>query len=92
MTKSQYLKTSNVCFGNTNVNLISEGMRHLGAVIGSYLYEEKYVSKLVTCVNNQLQFLPKIAETESQSVYKAFISGCKSKLTNFICKIPDISE
>ena len=40
IVKNQYLYTANVVFGNTKVNLTSEGMRHLGAEIGNYFYKE----------------------------------------------------
>ena len=93
ITKSQYLETANVVFGNTKVNLISEGMRHLGAVIGNNLYKEKSVSKLVTNLNDQPQLFSKIAETKPQSAYSAtVVSGFKSKLRYSIHTIPDISE
>ena len=36
--------------------------------------------------------LSKIAETKPQSAYAAFVSDFKSKLTYFICTIPDVSE
>ena len=62
IVKNQYLETANVVFRNTKVNLTSEGIRHLGAVIGSHLNKEKYVSELVTNLNNQQQLLSKIAE------------------------------
>ena len=39
-------------------------MRHLAAVIGNHLYQEIYVGELVANLNNQLQLLLKIAETE----------------------------
>ena len=93
IVKSQYLEAANVVSGNTKVNfLTSEGMRYTGAVIGNHLYKEKYVSEFITNLNDQLQLLSKIAETEPQSAYAAFVSGFKSKLTYFIRTIPDISE
>ena len=92
IVKSQYLETANVVFGNTKVNLTSEGTRHLGAPIGNHINKEKHVSELVTSLNDQLQLLSKIAETKPQAAYAAFGSGFKSKLTYFICTIPDISE
>ena len=67
-------------------------MRHLGAVIGNHFYKEKYVFALVTNLNDQLQLLSKIADTEPQSAYETFASGFTSKLTHFIRTIPDISE
>ena len=51
-THHKYLETAHVAFGNTKVNLTSEGMQHLGAVIENHLYKEKYVSELVTKLNN----------------------------------------
>ena len=51
-THHKYLETAYVVFGNTKVNLTSEGMQHLGAVIENHLYKEKYVSELVTKLNN----------------------------------------
>ena len=67
-------------------------MRHLGTVIGNHLYEEKNVNQLVTNINMRLQLLLKIAETEPQSAYVAFVSVFTSKLTYFIRTIPDISK
>ena len=90
--KSQYVETANVVLRNTKVNVTSEGMRHLGTVIGNHLYKEKYVSELVTNLNNQLQLLSKIAETGPQSAYATFVSGFRSRLTYFIRTIPDINE
>ena len=47
IVKCQYLEAANVIFGNSIVNLTSEGMQHLGAVIGNYFCKESYVSELV---------------------------------------------
>ena len=64
IVKIQYLETANVVFGNTKINLTSERMRHLGAVIRNHPYKEKYVNELVTNLNNQLRLLSKIAKTK----------------------------
>ena len=40
-----YWETANVVFGKTKVNLTSEGMRHLGAVIGNHPYKNRYVNE-----------------------------------------------
>ena len=61
-------------------------------IIGNHLYKKKYVSELVSNLNDQLQLLSKIAETEPESAYAVFASGFKSKLTYFIHTVPDISE
>ena len=66
-------------------------MRHHRALIESHIYKEKYVIDLVTNLNNQLQVLSKVAETEPQSAYAAFV--WVSKVNYSPCyTIPDISE
>ena len=67
-------------------------MKHLEAVIENHVYKERYVSELATNLDNQLQLLSKIAETEPQTAYAAFVSSFKSNLTYFIRTIPDIGE
>ena len=52
-------------------------MQHHGGLTGSHIYKEKYVSELVTNLNNQLQVLSKIADTELQSAYAAFVRVSK---------------
>ena len=49
--KSQYLETANVVFRCTKISLKLESIQHLGAVIKSHLYKEKYVCQLVTIIN-----------------------------------------
>ena len=41
-------------FANSRVNIIAEGKRHLGAVIGSTEYRNEYVKHLVKDWDNQL--------------------------------------
>ena len=49
------------------------------------------MQNLIEDLNKQLKLLSKIAETEPQSAYIAFVSGFINKLTYFIRTIPDIS-
>ena len=48
-------------------------MKHLEAVIENHVYKERYVSELATNLDNQLQLLSKIAETEPQTAYAAVL-------------------
>ena len=52
---------------NSRVNIIAEGKRHLGAVIGSKEYRNKYVKDLIKDRGNQLTILSTIAETQPQA-------------------------
>ena len=47
---------------------------------------------LVNDWNNQLVLLPSIAESQPQTVYSAFVSDFKSKLSYFMGAIPGISQ
>ena len=71
-------------FANLRVNITAEEKIHLGAVVGSTEYRDKYVKDLVKVWNNQL-----IAKTQPQAAYLAFASGFKSKLY-FLRTIPNI--
>ena len=76
-------------FANSIVNITAEGKRHLGAVIRSAEYRDKYVKDLVKDWKNQLTTLSTIAETQPQD-YLALASGFKSKLNYFLRSIPNI--
>ena len=62
------------------MNITAEEKRHLGAVIGSTEYHDKYVKDLVKVWDNELTILPTIGKTHQQAAYLAFASGFKSKL------------
>ena len=79
-------------FNDSNVNTTIEEKRHLGAVIGSNKYREEYMKDLVNDWNNQLVLLSSIAESQPQTVYSAFVSDFKSKLSYFLKTIPGISQ
>ena len=50
----KYSQTASVVIANTKITLTSKGMQHLGVVIGSHHFKEKYVNKHVANLNNQL--------------------------------------
>ena len=77
-------------FANSRVNITAEGKRHLGAVIGSTEYRDKYVKDLVKDWDNQLTILSTIAESKPQAVYLAFANGFKNKLNYFLRTVPNI--
>ena len=56
-------------------NITSEGDRHLGAVLGSTEFKEKYVSKKVSDWVDDLRALNEIARGEPQAVYSGFTRG-----------------
>ena len=75
-------------FANLRVNITAEGKIHLGRVIGSTKYGDRYVKDLVKVWDNQLTILPTIVKTQLQAAYLAFASGFKSKLPENHSKHP----
>ena len=79
-------------FINSNVNITIERKRHLGEIVGSNEYWEKYVKDLVNDWNNQLVLLSPIAEIQPPGGYLTFVSSFKSNLNYFTGTIPGISQ
>ena len=92
IVKDDHLLKANDIFKHSNVKITSTGQRHLGAVIGSLNYKNKFVNEKVNSMVNQLHFLSKIAEIEPQAAYSAIVVGFKSKLNYLIRTLPDISN
>ena len=76
-------------FENTGKN-ITDGMRHLGAVIGTIEYRENYVTQKMNNWLDELNMLCDIARIEPQAAYSCFVSWYKHKLTYIT--IPNISH
>ena len=77
--KKNCLKDAKTIFTDTNINITTDGRKHLGAVVGSDTYKIKHVEDLVDDWNTQLKLLSTIAETQPQAAYLAFVSGFRSK-------------
>ena len=61
IVKAQFLEKAKQMFAGTNVNITTEGKRHLGAAIGSRAYTEHYVQKKVNMWTQEINQLAKIA-------------------------------
>ena len=92
IVKSNHIERATEVFIDTEVQITTEGQKHLGAVIGSNEFKKTYVEDLVWNWNEQLKLLCKIAEIEPQAAYAAFIGGFQGKLTYFLRTIPDIKN
>ena len=55
------------------------GQRHLGAVIGSELYQKEYIEEIVSKWRDELLLLTEMAEIQPQAAHSAYIHGFKSK-------------
>ena len=79
-------------FGDTKINITTEGKRHLGAALGSTAFKEQYVSDKVEEWCEELEILSTVAQTEPHAAYTAFVSGFRHKLTYTMRTIPGISH
>ena len=79
-------------FRGTKINITTEGRKYLGGYIGSEDGWDEYADELVNSWCGQLMVLSKIAKTEPQADYAAFVSGFKHKLTYYIRTMPNIKQ
>ena len=79
-------------FKDTNIQIFSEGQRHLGAVIGSVKYKHDYIQEKIDLWTRELRVLCKIASTEPHAAYTGFITGFKHKVSYYMRTIPNISD
>ena len=79
-------------FGGTKINITTEKRKYLGGYIGSEDGWDEYADELVNSWCGQLMVLSKIARTEPQAAYAAFVSGFKHKLTYYIRTMPNIKH
>lgn len=92
ITKPERENAARNVFGETKINITSEGRKHLGAVLGSKSFLEEYVEEKVSNWINQVTKLAEFALTQPQASYAAFIFGLRHRWTYFIRTLPDITD
>jgi hypothetical protein len=71
-------------FADTDINITSEVRAYLGGFVGSKDSRKNYAKELVKKWCEQLMMLSKIAQSEPQAAYAAFVSGFHHKLTYYM--------
>ena len=82
--KKSCLKDAKTIFTNTNINITTDGRKHLRSIVGNDTCKSQYVK--------DLQLLSTISETQPLAAYLALVSGFRSKLNYFMRTIPEISH
>ena len=77
---------------NSLINVTTGGKRHLGASLGTDEFTTQYMNDKVSSWLIQLENLNKIAESNPQVAYSAYINGFQHKFTYFMRTIPNISS
>ncbi|XP_022802897.1 uncharacterized protein LOC111340333 [Stylophora pistillata] len=78
-------------FGD-EVNITTEGKRHLGAVIGSKVYRDHYCTEKVQGWKGEILTLAEIAKSQPHAAYIVFTKGYKSKFTYCMQTIESFEE
>ena len=78
-------------FGD-EVNIATEGQRHLGAVIGSQEFKDQYCREKVLGWKGELEALSEIARSQPHAAYTVFTKGYKSKFTYFMRTIESFED
>ncbi len=90
VVKEDRMDAAREIFADTDINSTSEGRAYLGDFVGSKESRENYAKELVKKWCEQLMMLSKIAQSEPQAAYAAFVSGFQHKLTYYMHTLPNL--
>ena len=86
------MKKTESLFGDTKINVTTEGKTHLGALIGSNDFRIKYVDEKVTEWCSELKVLSEFAKSQPQVAHAAFCFGEENNFNYFLRTIPEMSD
>ena len=90
--KAEYEEKAKEIFGECGVTITTSGERHMGAVVGSETFKEKYVTEKVEKWVNDIEELSVIAKDEPQSALCSFVKAISHRWTYVQRTIPNISQ
>ena len=71
-------------FKNTNIQISTQGKRHLGGVIGTKQFRDEYIMENMNKWVQELHALSEIAKVDPQAAYTCFLSGYKHKFIYYM--------
>ena len=92
LSKTKHCWKKRSLFSDTNINVTTEGMKHLGAVIGSNDFRTEYANEKVTEWCNELKILSEFAKSQPQATYAAFCFGEQNKFSYFLRTVPEMNH
>ena len=92
ITKPEKEEIIREIFKETEINITTEGKRHLGAVVGSRSYLNEYVNEKVEEWVKEIINLADFAITQTQESYAVYTFGLKHRWTYFLRTLPDIQD
>ena len=91
IVKPAYLEEAKQLFSDSEVIVTSEGHKHLGAVVGTTEYKNKFVNLKVNNWVKEITTLSHIAKVHPHVAYSAFVHGLQHRYTYIMRTVPDIS-
>ena len=92
ITKPEKEEIIREIFKETEINITTEGKRHLGAVVGSRSYLNEYVNEKVEEWVKEIINLDDFATTQPQESYAVYTFGLKHRWTYFLRTLPDMQD
>ena len=92
ITKPEKEEIIREIFKETEINITTEGKRHLGAVVGSRSYLNEYVNEKVEEWVKEIINLADCATTQPQASYAVYTFGLNHRWTYFLRTLPDIQD
>ena len=84
IAKEQYQDRAKQVRQGSKITLTTEGHQHLGSVVGSKTFKERYTRELVSKWCEESIKLSEMAKTQPQAAYAAFTSGYENKFSQFM--------
>ena len=92
IVKENKLEEAVRAFAGTNIQISTEGKRHLGAVIGIEENKKNYNNEKVNEWKKEINMLTDIATTHPEAAYTAYATNYRHKLTYLLQTIPNIED
>ena len=89
---SSKLLETKILFDDSPIKMTTSGKRHLGAAIGSMEYKDLYMEEKVEEWCGRMKSLSRIAKSQPQAAYSAYIHGEQHRYTYFLRTLPNITN
>ena len=89
IVKAEKLDLAKRIFSGTQVQITSQGKKHLGASLGSSGFRENYLRQKIDNWIDSVERLSKIAVTQPHAAYAAFTHGLQARWSYVLRTIPD---
>jgi hypothetical protein len=92
IVKEQYRTLADQVFADTEVEITSEGNKHLGACVGDETFKQKHVTQKVEKWIDEVNELSRIALMYPHAAYAAFVQGLQHRYTYTMRTVPKIKK